>query len=103
MAVNQLVAVAVVAAGAVVTLWLLIRSARGRSRLLGVIGTVLILLGVLSRFGYQWMVERFLGRVDDSTIISILAADTAAGGVLTGAGLLVVTRAIIDAGSQPKL
>ena len=65
--------------------------------------SALIFLGVLSRFTYQWMAERFLGRVDTETIVSILAVEVAAGGVLTGAGLLLLTRAIVVAGRMPKL
>lgn len=103
MAVSQIVAVAIAVVGMVVALWLLIKSCRGRPRVLGVIGTVLILLGVLSRFAYQWTVDRFLGRVDDATIVSVLAAETAVGGVLTGAGLLVVTGAIVAAARLPKI
>lgn len=103
MTVSQIVAVAISVAGVVVALWLLIKSARGGPRVLGIIGTVLILLGVLCRFAYQWMVERFLGKIDDATFVSILAAVTAAGGVLTGAGLLLMTRAIVVAGRLPKV
>jgi hypothetical protein len=64
---------------------------------------VLILLGVLSRFAYQWMAVRYLGQIDDATIVTILAADTALGGVLIGAGLLLVTRAIVVADRLPKI
>lgn len=103
MAASQIVAVAVSVAGAIVALWLLFRSAGGRCRVLGVIGTVLILLGLLSRIAFQWMVDRFVGQVDDATIISILAADTLAGGVLIGAGVLLVTRAVVVASRLPKI
>jgi hypothetical protein len=101
MAVSQIVAVAIAVAGVVVALWLLIKSARGQPRVLGIIGTALILLGVLARFAFQWTAEWFLGQVDNDAIISILAADTMVGGVLTGAGLLLVTRAIVVAGWPP--
>lgn len=103
MAVSQVMAVAISIAGLVVALWLLAKGARGSSRVLGVIGTALIFSGVLSRFAYQWMVERFLGRVDNEMIVSILAVEIAVGGVLTGAGLLLVTRAIVVAGRMPKI
>jgi hypothetical protein len=98
MAVGQIAIAAVSVAGAAVALWLLIRSAHGRPRLLGIVGTALILLGALSRVAFHWMVERFLGSVGDSTIISALAATNVVGGVLTGAGLLLATRAIVVAG-----
>ena len=98
MEVNLIVAVAIVVAGTVVALWLLIKDARGQPRMLGIIGTVLILLGVLARFAAQWVARRFLGESDNDPIVSFVAADTLAGGVLTGAGLLLVTRAIAVAG-----
>jgi hypothetical protein len=101
MAVSQIVAVAIAVAGVVVALWLLIKSARGQPRVLGIIGTALILLGVLARFAFQWIAEWFLGEADNDATVSILAADTVAGGVLTGAGLLLVTRAIVVAGWPP--
>lgn len=103
MAGTAIVAIAISVAGLVAALWLLIKGAGGRPRVLGIIGTVLILLGLLSRFAFQWMVDRFLGRADDAKLVSILAADTAAGGVLTGAGLLLVTSAIVVASRLPKV
>lgn len=98
-----IVAVAISVVGVVAALWLLIKGAHGRPRVLGIIGAVLILLGLLSRFAFQWMVDRFLGRADDAEIVSILAAETAAGGVLTGAGLLLITGAIVVANRLPKI
>ena len=98
MTISLIVAVAIAIAGTVVALWLLIKGARGQPRVLGIIGTVLILLGVLARFALQWMSERFLGQVDSDVIVSAMAADTLAGGVLTGAGLLLVSRAVAVAG-----
>jgi hypothetical protein len=103
MAVTEIVAVAILLAGVLVALSLLIKSARGRPLALGITGAVLIFLGVLSRFAFEWMVEQFLGKVADATIVSILAAETAAGGVLTGAGLLLVACAILTADRQPKI
>ena len=44
------------------------------------------------------MSEWFLGQVDVDVIVPLLAADLVAGGVLTGAGLLLVARAIVVAG-----
>jgi len=98
MAVSQIVAVAIAVAGLVLALWLLIKGARGRPRTLGVIGTILILLGLLARFAFQWMAERLLGRGFNDTVVSLLAADSVLSGVLTGAGLLLVTRAFVVAG-----
>ena len=97
MGVSQIVAVAIAVAGVVVALLLLIKSARGQPRVLGIIGTTLIVLGMLARFAFQWMAERFFGQGDNDRIVSILAADTVLGAVLTGAGLLLVTRAIVVA------
>ena len=62
MPVSQIVAVATAIAGVVVALWLLITSARGRPRVLGIIGTVCILLGLIGRFAFQWMAEGFSGQ-----------------------------------------
>jgi hypothetical protein len=103
MTVVQVVAVASAVAGVVVALWLLITKSRDRPRVLGIIATVLILLGLFCRFAFQWMVERFLGEVDDAVILTVLAADTVAGGVLIGAGMLLASAAIAVAGRLPKL
>jgi membrane-bound metal-dependent hydrolase YbcI (DUF457 family) len=98
MPVSLIVAVGAAVAGLVVALLLLIKRAHGQPRVLGIIGTVLILLGVLARFAFQWGARSFLGEGDNDPILSILAVDVVAGGVLIGAGLLLVTRAIVVAG-----
>ena len=98
MPVSQVVAVATAIAGVVIAAALLITSARGRPRVLGIIGTVCILLGLLGRFAFQWMGERFAGRGFNDRIVSILAADAVLSAVLTGAGLLLVSRAFVVAG-----
>jgi hypothetical protein len=103
MTVGLIAAIAVAVAGLVVAVALLITGARGTSRVLAIVGAFLLLLGVLTRFAYQWMVERYLGRVDDATIVTILAADTAAGGILTGAGLLLISSAVAVASRLPKI
>ena len=48
-------------------------------------------------FAIQWIAEGFLGEVDNDVTVSLLAADIVAAGVLTGAGLLLVTRAMVVA------
>ena len=98
MPVSQIVAVAMAIAGVVVALLLLIKGARGRPLVLGIIGTVAILLGLLGRFAFQWLAERFAGRGFNDTIVSILAADAVLSALLTGGGLLVMTRAFVVAG-----
>lgn len=99
MAPAQIVAFAILIAGLVVALWLLIRRATGgRGRVPAAIGVVMILLGMLGRLAYQSMAERLLGRFDDATVVSALAAEIAIGGLLTGAGLLLIARAIVAAG-----
>ena len=98
MPVSQIVAVAIAIAGVVVALWLLVKGARGKPRVLGIIGTISILSGLLGRFAFQWMAERLLGRGFNDTTVSILAADAVLSAVLTGAGLLLVTRAFVVAG-----
>ena len=103
MSLAQIAAIAILVVGAVIALWVLIKSSRGTPRVLAIIATVLILLGVLGGYAYQWMVERFFGRVDDDKIVSILAADTAIGGLLIGVGLILLVRAIVVANRMPKL
>jgi hypothetical protein len=98
MAASQIAAVAITVAGVVVALWLLIKSARGQALVLGIIGTVLMLLGVLAQFAFQWMADWLFGRIRTDTLVAILAADAVGGAVLTGAGLLLTTRAIVVAG-----
>ena len=98
MALTQLVAVAIATVGVVVALLLVIKGARGRPRVLAVVGTIAILLGLLARFAFQWVAERFLGQGFNDTIVSILAADAVLASVLTGTGLLMVTRAFVVAG-----
>jgi hypothetical protein len=98
MPVSQVVAVAIAIAGVVVAAALLIKSARGQPRVLGIIGTVAILLGLLGRFAFQWMAERFAGRGFNDTTVSILAADAVLSALLTGAGVLLMTRAFVVAG-----
>ncbi|HEU5483578.1 MAG TPA: hypothetical protein VFU98_01625, partial [Microlunatus sp.] len=92
MPVTQLVAVVIAFVGVGVAVPVLIKGTDGRSRVLGIIGSALILLGVLARFAFQWLARRFLGVVDNETIITVLAADTVLGGVLTGVGVLLLTR-----------
>lgn len=94
----QVVALAVMAVGLIAALWLLISGARGTSRVLGILGVVLLSLGVFSRFAYQWLAQRYLGAVDDATIITALAVEIAVGGLLLGIGLLLVMRAVVVAG-----
>ena len=98
MPVSQIVAVATAIAGVVVALWLLITSARGRPRVLGIIGTVCILLGLIGRFAFQWMAEGFSGQGFNDRVVSILAADAVLSAVLTGAGVILMSRAFVVAG-----
>ena len=98
MPVSQILAVAIATAGVLVAAGLLIKGARGQPRVLGITGTVAILLGLLGRFAFQWMAERFAGQGIDDTVVSILAADVVLSAVLTGAGVLLMTRAFVVAG-----
>ena len=97
MTVSQIGALALAVAGLAVALWVLVRSARGQVRVLGITGVVLILLGVVGRYAIQWIAEGFLGEFDNDVTVSLLAADIVAASVLTGAGLLLVTRAMVVA------
>lgn len=99
---SQLLAVVVAVAGVAAALWLLITGVRGASRVLGILGSILIVLGVLGRLGYAWLVERYLGRVEDVTIVTALAVETAVAAVLTAVGILLVSRAIVVAGWPSK-
>ncbi len=101
MAVSQVVAGALSVAGLLVAVWLVARGARGSSRVLGLGGVVLLALGAIGRLGREWIRERFLGRGDTETVVTVLAADIALAGVLTGAGLLLVVRAVVVAGRAP--
>ena len=97
MTVSQIWALAIALLGTVAALWVLVRSARGQARVLGLIGVAFTALGVLARDAIQWMAEGLLGQVDSDVVVSLLAADIVAAGVLTGAGLLLVTRAMVVA------
>jgi hypothetical protein len=97
MTVSQIWALAIALLGTVAALWVLVRSARGQARVLGLTGVAFIALGVLARDAIQWMAEGLLGQVDSDVVVSLLAADIVAAGVLTGAGLLLVTRAMVVA------
>ena len=83
--------------GTAAALWVLVRGARGQARVLGIIGAAFTALGVLARDAIQWIAEGLLGELDSDVLVSFLAADIVAAGVLTGAGLLLVTRAMVVA------
>ena len=95
--VDQLAAVAIAVVGAAIAIWLVIANSRGQVRVLAVIGTLLILFGVITRFAFHWLSERYLAVLKPDVIVSILAADLVVGGVLTGVGLLLVARALMVA------
>lgn len=94
----QLAPAAITVIGTLIALVVLIKGARGRPRIWGAVGTFLILLGVLSRVAFQWTVERFLGKFDDAPVVTALAVEIAASGLLIGIGLIMVTRAMVLAG-----
>lgn len=95
--IDQVAAVTIAVLGAAAAIWLMITNARGRVRVLAVVGTVLIMLGVITRFAFHWLSGRFLGELANETTVSLLAADMIAGGVLTGVGLLLLARALVVA------
>jgi hypothetical protein len=72
-------------------------AAAWHERVLAVIGTLLILFGVITRFAFHWLSERYFGVLRSEVIVSILSADLVAGGVVTGVGLLLITRALMVA------
>lgn len=92
--ITQIVAVALSAVGVAVALVLLLTGARGRRRVAGVTGAVLMLLGTLSGWAYQWVLGPMLGQVSDDTLVAVLSAETVIGSVLTAAGLILLTYAI---------
>lgn len=89
---------AVSLAGVVVALVLMVIGARGRSRVTGIIGTVLILLSLATDLVYRFVVDPLLGQASDETLISILALQTLLVNVLTGAGLILLACAILSTG-----
>ncbi|MBO0810978.1 MAG: hypothetical protein J2P23_02910 [Microlunatus sp.] len=98
----QVVSLVLALVGVAVALVLLITGARGRSRVTGIIGSVLLLLSMISGLAYRAILDPMLGHVDDDTVIKVLAAQSLSGGVLTGAGLVLLTYAIIVANRLPK-
>ena len=98
MLVGQIAAVSIAVVGMVVAQILVLSGARGQARLLDSLGTALIVLGLVARFAIQWMAQWFFARVDNDTFVFVLAADTVADAVLTGAGVLLVSRSMVVAG-----
>lgn len=100
-----LIAVVVLAVAGVVLLALAVAGAstspvRGRIWVLEAIGSLLILLGVVARFAFQWISQTYLGQADTESVINVLTRLTVVGGLLTGAGLVLVTRAVVLAGRR---
>lgn len=101
-AVPQVISMALSLAGGVVALVLLITKARGRSRVTGVVGAALILVGTLSGLAYLWLLTPHAGQLSDETLVGILAARTVIGSVLIGAGVVLLSCAIVVATRSPK-
>lgn len=101
-AVPQVIAMALSVAGGVVALVLLITKARGRSRVTGVVGAALVLVGTLSGLAYLWLLTPHAGQLSDQTLVGILAARTVIGSVLIGAGVVLLSCAIVVAARSPK-
>lgn len=100
--VAQILSTVVPVLGFVVALVLLIKGARGSFRVTGIIGAALLTLGMISGFVYRWVVDPILTGRDDATVISVLAVQSVVGSVLTGAGLILFSYAIIAAGRVQK-
>ncbi|QGN32659.1 hypothetical protein [Microlunatus sp. Gsoil 973] len=98
----QTAMVVLVLAGLLVAVWLLITGTRGRCRVAGIVGTVLLLLSLLSGVAYRRFLDPHLGRMSDAELITILAGQTVLESVLTSAGLLLLTYAIIIANRLPR-
>lgn len=98
----QVIAMALSLAGGVVALVLLITKARGRSRVTGVVGAALILVGTLSGLAYRWLLTPHAGQLSDETLVGILAARTVIGSVLIGSGVVLLSCAIVVATRLPK-
>lgn len=88
--------------GLVIAVLLLITRARGSFRVTGIIGAALLVLSMISGYGYQWLIDPRLAGSDDDTTISILSIQTVVTSILTGAGLILLTYAIIAAGRVQK-
>jgi len=98
----QIVSTVLPVLGFIVAVVLLVRGARGSFRVTGIIGAALLLLGMISGFVYRWLIDPILSGRTDDTVISILAIQSVVGGILTGAGLLLLSHAVIAAGRVQK-
>lgn len=98
----QVISAALSLAGVVVALVLLITKAGGRSRITGVVGAALILLGNLSGLVYVWLLAPNAGQLSDEALVGIVAARTVVGSVLIGAGVILLSCAIVVATRSPK-
>jgi|GEM_PF-6035435 hypothetical protein len=98
----QTVMIVLVLAGLLAAIVLLITGTRGRCRVSGVIGAVLLLLSLLSGVAYRQFVDPRLGRISDAALITILAGQTVLESILSGVGLLLLTYAVIVANRLPK-
>ena len=74
MLVGQIAAVSIAVVGMVVAQILLLSGARRQARVLGVLGTALIVLGLVAGYALQRMAQWFFGRVDNDRFVLVLAA-----------------------------
>lgn len=98
----QIVSIVLPALGFVLAVVLLIKGARGSFRVTGIIGAALLLLGMISKFVYRWLVDPALSGRTNDTVISIIAIESVAESILIGAGLILFSYAIIAAGRVQK-
>lgn len=97
--VGSLLVAALAAGGLLLVVLGLVRSPRRSTwpvRLLAVLGSALVVLGVIARFGFH-VLSPYLGTADTDVIVTALVVDTLAAGVLTGVGMLLLTRAVVVA------
>jgi len=100
--VAQILSTVLPVVGFVVAVVLLIKGARGSFRVTGIIGAALLMLGMISGFIYRWVIDPILTGRDDATVVSVLAVQSVVGSVVTGAGVILLSHAIVAAGRVQK-
>lgn len=57
---------------------------------------------MISRFVYRWLIDPVLTGRTNEVVISVVAIQSVTGSILTGAGLIVLSGAVIAAGRVQK-
>lgn len=99
----QIVSMVLPAVGFVLAVVLLSKRARGSFRVTGIIGAALLLLSMISGIVYTWLIDPIVvvGRRNE-TVLSVLAIEPVVASILTGAGVILFSYAIVAAGRVQK-